>query len=220
MQKNFSILALVMAAGLAQAQATNTTPNHKLIPTPIQVALQNEIQQSTQNSSQSTPQNNQKAAPDATQNTQDKTLNVTPNTPNPRANVTPNAQPAQGSTSPAGAQSSPAIAAMQSAKSALQQAGNAWGGHKVTALRLINSALGACGVKQTNNLAALNSPAPANDARAAMQSAMTQLNAARSEFANAGNSTGGCGPDAPSLIDQTLKELEAGIEFAKSHNNY
>ena len=219
MQKNFSILALVMAAGLAQAQATNATPNHKLVPTPIQVALQNEIQRSTQNSSQSTPQTNQKVEPDATQNTQGKTLNVTPNTPNPRANVPPNAQPAQGSTSPA-AQSSPGVAAMQSAKSALQQAGNAWGGHKVAALRLINSALGACGLNQTNNPAALNSPAPANDVRAAMQSAITQLNAARSEFKNAGNSTGGCGPDAPSLIGQALNELEAGIEFAKNHNNY
>jgi hypothetical protein len=227
-QKIFRTMVLVMASGLgvsgvlSQAQSPNTSPTpQKMVPTPLQIAVQKAIQESKLNAPHTALQN----AQNATQNrpvTPQNAQNTAPNTVKATANATPSAQPGQPAQSSAAPAENSAIAAMQSAKSALQKAGNKWGGHKVPAIRLINTALADCGQNQTANPAETNSSPGSisvEDERAAMESGMAELNNAKSDFEKVGNSWGACRPEALSLVDQALKELQAGVEFAKSHNN-
>lgn len=110
------------------------------------------------------------------------------------------------------------IAQLRSAKGALEKAGDKWGGHRVKAIHLIDEALQACGQPQTASRTEMRSGP--KDEPAEMQSGISQLTGAKSDFERAGNQWGGRKAKAVSLIDEALKELQIGIEYAKSHGTY
>jgi len=111
-----------------------------------------------------------------------------------------------------------AIAQMISAKGDLEKAGDKWGGHRVKAIGIIDQALRAVGqppVASRNEMKSGNTDEPA-----LMNSGISKLNTAKSEFEKSGNQWGGRRAKAVSLIDEALKELQVGIEYAKSHHTY
>jgi hypothetical protein len=110
------------------------------------------------------------------------------------------------------------IASMIGAKSALEKAGDKWGGHRVQAIHFIDEALKTVGQPQTANPTEMQSGP--KDEPAAMESGISQLNNAQSEFEKSGNQWGGRRANALSLIGSAQKELQVGIEYAKSHGTY
>ena len=205
-QKNFR-LAVVLVAGLgvsvgwSDAQTAITAPHQKIVSNPMQIAIEKEVQGAQ---------------------------GATPNSPNPAQinhntatvpNITPNVDPrAQTSGAAVSADFSAGIASLLSAKSALANSGNRWGGHKQTAVRMIDRAIAACGQNQIASPPERQSP-PANE-QSAMQDGITQLNSAKSVFEQTANGGSACSTTAIPLINQALQELQAGVDFAKSHNNY
>ena len=205
-QRNFQ-LAIVLVAGLgvsvtsSKAQTASTQPQPKMVPNPMQIAIEKEVQ-----SAQGTMPNS-------------ATARINHNTaaaPNTQPNVVPN-PPVKTSGAPVSSDFSAGLANLLSAKSALAQSGNRWGGHKQTAVRMIDRAIAACGQNQVASPAEQQSP-PANE-QSAMQDGITQLNSAKSVFETA-NDSSACSTTAIPLINQALQELQAGVDFAKSHNNY
>jgi len=196
--------------------------------------------QSIQNASGNTPQNApQSNLPNAAAGSvPNAAANISPNNaiqqnapPNVAANVAPAASTPPDATTPNARANRPpqgqralavpaefqaGITAMQSAGGYLQNAGNKWGGHKVKAVNLINQALVACGQPR-------NSPAGANsgatDESSAVQSALTQMTSARDVFAGATDAWDGRRDQALALINQAISEIQAGIDFAKSHSS-
>jgi hypothetical protein len=53
-----------------------------------------------------------------------------------------------------------------------------------------------------------------------MNSGISALQAARADFAQAGNDWGGRKETAVALIDQALRDLQTGINWAKQHKTY
>ncbi len=107
---------------------------------------------------------------------------------------------------------------MLSARASLEKAGNKWGGHRQTAIKLIDQALQACGQTETpDNEEVKSTPA---DESPAMQAALTQLTNAQADFQNAKNPWDGRRDQALALVKQALSEVQAGIDYAKSHNTY
>lgn len=109
-----------------------------------------------------------------------------------------------------------AITAMQTAIGDLNKAGNKWGGHKGTAVSAINQALTTCGGSASQPGAANSAAA---DPSSAMQDAITQLTSAKNHLGKAANDWGGRREKAITAIDQALSELQAGVDYAKSHAN-
>jgi hypothetical protein len=110
------------------------------------------------------------------------------------------------------------IAQLISAKSILEKAGDKWGGHRVKAIHLIDEALAAVGQPQAKSAGEMKSGP--KDVPADLQSGIAGLNSAKSDFERAGNQWGGRKAKAISLINEALRELQTGIEFAKSHGTY
>jgi hypothetical protein len=115
------------------------------------------------------------------------------------------------------AEFSDGIAALQSASGALAKAGAKWGGHKQPAVRLVGQALQACGQTQT---ASADTKSPPAEQTAAMSEALAQLNNAKIDFSKAQDAWGGRRDQVVSMIDRAITELQAGIDFSKSHNTY
>jgi hypothetical protein len=110
------------------------------------------------------------------------------------------------------------IAQLISAKSVLEKAGDKWGGHRVKAIHLIDEALRTAGHPQARSAGEMKSGP--KDEPAELQSGIADLNSAKSDFERAGNQWGGRKAKAISLIDEALRELQTGIEYAKSHGTY
>ncbi len=110
------------------------------------------------------------------------------------------------------------IAALASAKSSLEKAGDRWGGHRVKAIHLIDEALNAVGQPQAHNPNEMKSGP--QDEPAALESGISSLNTAKSDFERSGNQWGGRREKALAHINQALSELQIGIEYAKSHHTY
>jgi hypothetical protein len=151
---------------------------------------------------------------------QNAAANVAPSAKQNRAasalqSAAPNTQAAAATTQPP-PQYRLAITAMQTAMGDLNKAGNKWGGHKATAVNAINQALTTCG-GSANQPGAANSAAA--DPSSAMQDAITQLTSAKNHLGKATNDWGGRREKAISAIDQALSELQAGVDYAKSHTN-
>ena len=106
------------------------------------------------------------------------------------------------------------IYALLNAKSSLERAGDKWGGHRVKAIHFIDMALQATGHPQAGNRGEMNSGP--QDEPAAMQNGTASLQQARGSFAQAGGRAG----NVIGLINQALRELQIGIEYAKSHHTY
>jgi hypothetical protein len=110
------------------------------------------------------------------------------------------------------------ISALLGAKSALEKAGDKWGGHRVKAIHQIDEALRALG--QTPAVSPTEMKSGNTDEPAQMQSGIRQLNTAKSDLERAGNQWGGRKAKAMSYIDDALRELQVGIEYAKAHKTY
>jgi hypothetical protein len=111
-----------------------------------------------------------------------------------------------------------AISQMLGAKSSLEKAGDRWGGHRVKAIHSIDEALREIGQPQSGGRTEMKSGS--TDEPAALESGITQLNAAKSDFERSGNQWGGRRAKAITLIDQALRDLQQGIEYAKAHKTY
>ncbi len=223
-------------AAAAQNAAQETAPDvepllrQNLPQDPLRVAIRNAIQKGKQEAT-TNPAPMQNAAGNASQNT---SLNATQNsTPNRAQNGSPNANlsssgppdvkraqnPSQPAAAPTGSippRIQDGITAMLSAKANLEKAGSKWGGHKDTAIKLIDQALDACGQTETSDRGEVKST-PA-DETPSMQAGLTQLTAAQNDFQNAKNPWEGRRDKALALINQALSEVQAGLDYAKSHN--
>ena len=107
---------------------------------------------------------------------------------------------------------------MVSSEASLEKAGNKWGGHKQAAIKLIDQALEVCGQTVTSDSGEVKST-PADESPA-MQAALTQLTQAQDDFQNAKNAWSGRRDQALALVKQAVSEVQAGIDYAKSHNTY
>jgi hypothetical protein len=132
----------------------------------------------------------------------------------PRQTVTP--RQAQSGTVPAEYQSG--ISALLGGKSALEKAGDKWGGHRVKAIHQIDEALRALG--QTPAVRPAEMKSGNTDEPGQLESGISQLNTAKSDLERAGNQWGGRKAKAISYVDEALKELQVGIEYAKEHKTY
>jgi hypothetical protein len=110
------------------------------------------------------------------------------------------------------------ISSLLGAKSALEKAGDKWGGHRVKAIHEIDEALRALG--QTPVVSSTEMKSGNTDEPAELQSGISQLNTAKSDFERAGNQWGGRKAKAISYVDEALKQLQVGIEYAKAHKTY
>lgn len=217
------------------APAVGPLQRKNLIQVPLQVAIQNEIRtdiqeakahsaatQATQNAAgnaaQNTPPNSAQDTSAKTAQTGSPNANLSSSGP-PDVNKAPN--PSDSTAAPTGSippRIQDGITTMLSARASLEKAGNKWGGHRQTAIKLIDQALQACGQTETpDNEEVKSTPA---DESPAMQAALTQLTNAQADFQNAKNPWDGRRDQALALVKQALSEVQAGIDYAKSHNTY
>jgi len=110
------------------------------------------------------------------------------------------------------------IAQLRVAKGYLEKAGDKWGGYRVKGIASIDQALKALGVSPESTPQEMQSGNV--DEPAMMNSGISALQAARADFAKAGNDWGGRKEKGVALIDQALKDLQTGITWAKEHKTY
>lgn len=111
-----------------------------------------------------------------------------------------------------------AISQLAVAKSSLEKAGDKWGGHRIQAIHFVDAALEATGQSHVVAPGEMNSGP--KDEPAAMQSGISSLQSAQSDFEKSGNQWGGKRAKALADISQALKELQAGIDYAKANHTY
>jgi len=110
------------------------------------------------------------------------------------------------------------IGQLRVAKGYLEKAGDKWGGYRVKAIASIDQAFKALGVSADSTRGEMQSgpvdePSMLNDGISSLQNA-------KADFDKAGNGWGGRKASAENLIDQALRDLQAGIDWAKAHNTY
>ena len=110
------------------------------------------------------------------------------------------------------------IAQLRIAKGYLEKAGDKWGGYRVKGIASIDQALKALGVSPESTPHEMESGNV--DEPGMMNSGIASLHAAKALFAKAGNNWGGRKAKAVALIDQALRDLQTGINWAKEHKTY
>jgi hypothetical protein len=110
------------------------------------------------------------------------------------------------------------IAQMRMAKGYLEKAGNKWGGYRVKGIASIDHAFQACGVSPESTADEMQSGNV--DEPGMMNNGIAGLEQAREDFARAGSNWDGRREKALGFIDQALKDLQVGIDWAKQHNTY
>ena len=110
------------------------------------------------------------------------------------------------------------VAQLRVAKGYLEKAGDKWGGYRIKGIASINQAFKALGVSPESTPDEMQSGNI--DEPGMMNSGLSSLQAARANFANAGSDWGGRREKGVALIDQALKDLQTGIDWAKEHNTY
>jgi hypothetical protein len=110
------------------------------------------------------------------------------------------------------------IAQLRVAKGYLEKAGDKWGGYRVKGIASIDQAFKALGVSPESTPQEMQSGNV--DEPGMMNSGISSLRAARADFAKATNDWGGRKEKAVGLIDQALKDLQTGINWAKEHKTY
>jgi hypothetical protein len=110
------------------------------------------------------------------------------------------------------------IAQLRVAKGHLEKAGDKWGGYRVKGIASIDQALQALGANPESTPQEMQSGNV--DEPGMMNSGMSSLQTAKADFAKAGNHWGGRKARAVALIDQALRDLQTGINWAKEHNTY
>jgi len=138
---------------------------------------------------------------------------------------TPNAEQPATKASTTAQQNAPAeyqagIAQLRIAKGYLEAAGEKWGGYRDKGIASIDQAFKALGVSHESTPQKRQSGNVSVDEPGVMNSGISALQAARADFAKAGNDWGGRKENAVALIDQALKDLQTGITWAKKHKTY
>jgi hypothetical protein len=110
------------------------------------------------------------------------------------------------------------IIQLRIAKGYLEKAGDKWGGYRVKGIASIDQAFKALGVSPESTPQEMQSGKV--DEPGMMNSGISSLQAARADFAKAANDWGGRKQKAVDLIDQALKDLQTGINWAKEHKTY
>jgi len=110
------------------------------------------------------------------------------------------------------------IAQLRVAKGYLEKAGDKWGGYRVKGIESIDQAFKALGVSAESTPHEMQSGNV--DEPGMLNSGISALQTARADFAKAGNDWGGRKEKAVALIDQALKDLQTGINWAKEHKTY
>jgi len=110
------------------------------------------------------------------------------------------------------------IAQLRIAKGYLERAGDKWGGYRIKGIASIDQAFKAFGISPESTPNEMQSGNV--DEPGMMNSGISSLQAARADFANAGNDWGGRKEKGVAFIDQALKDLQTGIDWAKQHNTY
>ena len=110
------------------------------------------------------------------------------------------------------------IAQLRTAKGYLEKAGERWGGYRISGIESIDQAFKALGVSTESTSSEMQSGNV--DEPTMMNSAISSLQAARANFAKAGNDWGGRKEKAVALTDKALQDLQAGINWAKEHKTY
>jgi len=136
-------------------------------------------------------------------------------TPNPKQPATKAAMVAQQNV-PAEYQAG--IAQLRIAKGYLEKAGDKWGGYRVQGIASIDQAFKALGVSLESTAQEMQSGNV--DEPSMMNSGISSLQAARADFARAGNDWGGRKVKGVALIDRALNDLQTGINWAKEHKTY
>ena len=110
------------------------------------------------------------------------------------------------------------IAQMRLAKGYLEKAGDKWGGYRVRAIATLDQAFRALGVSAESTPQEMVSGNV--DEPGMMNSGIACLQAAKVDFAKAGNNWGGRRERGVALINQALGQLQTGINWAKTHKTY
>lgn len=110
------------------------------------------------------------------------------------------------------------IAKLRVAKGYLEKAGDKWGGYRVKAIESIDQAFKVLGVSPESTPNEMQSGDV--DEPAMLNSGISNLQAAKADFAKAGNNWGGRKEKGVALIDQALRDLQTGIDWAKKNKTY
>jgi len=110
------------------------------------------------------------------------------------------------------------IAQLRIGKGYLEKAGDKWGGYRVKGIASIDQAFKALGVSPESTPQEMESGNV--DEPSMMNTGISSLETARTDLAKAGNNWGGRKETAVALIDQALKDLQTGINWAKEHKTY
>jgi hypothetical protein len=110
------------------------------------------------------------------------------------------------------------ISQLRIAKGYLEKAGDKWGGYRVKGIASIDHAFTALGVSPESTPQEMQSGNV--DEPSILNSGISSLQAARADFAEAGNDWGGRKEKAVALIDRALNDLQTGISWAKEHKTY
>jgi len=110
------------------------------------------------------------------------------------------------------------ISQLRIAKGYLEKAGDKWGGYRVKGIASIDQAFKTLGVSAESTPGEMQSGNV--DEPGMINGAISSLEKAKADFANAGNGWGGRKAGAVHLIDQALGDLQSGIDWAKAHNTY
>ena len=110
------------------------------------------------------------------------------------------------------------IAKLRIAKGYLEKAGEGWGGYRIRAIQSIDQAFTALGVSPESTPTEMQSQY--NDEPAMMNNGISNLQAAKADFAKAGNNWGGRKEKGVAFIDQALKYCQTGIDWAKKNKKY
>jgi hypothetical protein len=112
------------------------------------------------------------------------------------------------------------IAQLRIAKGYVEAAGDRWGGYRAKGIASIDQAFKALGVSTQSTPQKPQSGNVNVDEPGMMNSGISALQAARADFAKAGSNWGGRKETAVALIDQALRDLQTGINWAKQHKTY
>jgi hypothetical protein len=110
------------------------------------------------------------------------------------------------------------ISQLRVAKACLQKAGDKWGGYRIKGIATMDQTFRTLGVSAESTPNEMQSGDV--DEPGMMNNGISSLQTARAEFAKAANDWGGRKQKAIALIDQALKDLQTGIDWAKEHKTY
>jgi hypothetical protein len=130
----------------------------------------------------------------------------------------PKQPPAKAASANVPAEYQAGIAQLRLAKGYLEKAGDRWGGYRVKGIASIDQAFTALGVSPESTPSEMRSGNV--DEPGMMNSGIAGLQTAKADFAKAGDNWGGRKEKAVGLIDQALKDLQAGITWAKQNKTY